>query len=103
MSLVVTRQTLAAALNRRTHSAHTTAPAAIGYFVVVGVRAALTVSLAALQVGWALEDRGFRLRPLGDKLQVQPHQRLTADDVAAIKAHRDELLALVKYDAPPCA
>ena len=70
---------------------------------MVTLQGCLTVSLDALQLGWTLEDRGFRLRPVGDKLQVQPHQRLTADDVAAIKAHRDELLALVKYVAPPCA
>ena len=45
-------------------------------------------SLAALRIGWNLEDRGFTLRPLGDKLLVTPPEDLTADDVAAIKAHR---------------
>jgi len=57
----------------------------------------LTVTLDALRLGWNLEARGFTLQPAPDgRLQVQPHQRLTPEDVTAIRAHRDELLVLVK-------
>lgn len=56
-----------------------------------------TVSLDALRLGWSLEDRGFRMDTVGDKLRVSPHQHLTADDVAAIRANRDELLTLVQH------
>jgi hypothetical protein len=64
---------------------------------VVTLKGGLTVSLDALRLGWSLEDRGFRLEPVGDKLRVAPHTALTAEDVAAIKTHRDELLTLVQY------
>ena len=66
----------------------------------VTLRAGFVASLDALRLGWALEARGFHLRPVGDKLQVQPSQDLTPEDVAAIKAHRDDLLALVQYEPP---
>ncbi len=63
----------------------------------VTLRGGLTVSLDALRVGWGLEARGFRLEQVGDKLRVAPHTALTAADVAAIRANRDELLALAQY------
>jgi hypothetical protein len=62
------------------------------------LRGGVSASLDALRVGWSLEARGFTLRPVGDKLQVQPHDRLQPEDVAAIRRHRDELLALARYD-----
>jgi hypothetical protein len=65
--------------------------------VVVVLRGGFTASLDALQVGWDLEQRGFTMEPAGDKLRVQPHDRLTATDRAAIKVYRDELLAIVRY------
>ena len=58
------------------------------------------MSVDALKVGWNLEGRGFLLEPAGDKLRVRPHTELTPEDVAAIKAHRDELLTLAAYKAP---
>jgi hypothetical protein len=61
---------------------------------------AATASLSALRLGWNLEARGFRLEPAGDWLRVVPHTKLTPQDVEAIKAHRNELLAIVKYEAP---
>ena len=66
----------------------------------VVLRGGHVASLDALRLGWNLESRGFRLEPVGDKLRVAPHTELTPQDVAAIRAHRDELLALVKYDGP---
>jgi hypothetical protein len=66
----------------------------------VSLRGGLVVSLDALRLGWALEERGFRLEPAGDRLRVSPHAALTAEDILAIKAHRDELFRLAKYDAP---
>ena len=67
----------------------------------VTLRGGQVASLAALRLGWDLEARGFSLRPLGDRLQVQPHTQLTPADVAAIRANRDELLRLVSYEALP--
>ena len=66
----------------------------------VVLRGGQVASLDALRLGWNLESRGFRLEPIGDKLRVAPYTELTPQDVEAIKAHRDELLALVRYDRP---
>jgi len=65
----------------------------------VVLRGGHVASLDALRLGWNLESRGFRLEPVGDKLRA-PHAELTPQDVEEIKAHRDGLLALVRYDAP---
>jgi hypothetical protein len=64
----------------------------------VTLRGGHVASIDALRLGWNLEARGFRLSPEGDRLRVAPFERLTAQDVTAIKANRDELLALVQYD-----
>jgi hypothetical protein len=64
---------------------------------LVTLKDGLVASVQALQLLWQLEDRGFALRPVGDRLQVQPVDLLTAADVAVIRANRDELLALVRY------
>lgn len=64
---------------------------------VVTLTGGITASLNALRLLWALEDRGFSLQPEGTKLRVRPVEPLTPDDVAAIKRHRDELLALIHY------
>jgi len=66
----------------------------------VVLKGGVVVSVAALRLGWSLEDRGFSMRPIADKLEVQPHERLTREDVKLIRAHRDELLQLVNYEAP---
>jgi predicted transcriptional regulator len=64
---------------------------------LVTLKGGLVASVTALQTLWGLEDRGFSLAQVGNKLQVHPAAALTAADVAAIRAHRDELLALVAY------
>ena len=66
---------------------------------VVTLRGGLTVSLDALLLGWDLEDRGFTMRPIGDRLQVVPPERLTIGDAAAIRQYKADLLRLVQYDA----
>lgn len=63
----------------------------------------LSVSVDALKLGWDLEDRGFRMESVGDKLRVQPHEKLTPADVADIRRYRDELLAIARYEPPECA
>lgn len=63
----------------------------------VVLKGGVIASLDALRLGWDLESRGFCLEPLGDKLRVTPYTALTREDVAAIRAHRDELLRLVIY------
>jgi hypothetical protein len=58
----------------------------------------LSVRLAALRVLWDLEERGFTVSPRdGGGLRVAPKSRITPDDDAAIRRHRDELLALVSH------
>ena len=45
-----------------------------------------------------LEARGFRMRrEPGDILDVQPHQRLTADDCAQIRRWKWHLLTIVDH------
>jgi len=46
---------------------------------------------------WAqLTERGFALSAKGDVLYVNPGQALTADDYAAIRANKPDLLKLVR-------
>jgi hypothetical protein len=71
----------------------TTAPATD----TVVLRGGLSVPLAALQLLWDLELRGFCLSDEEGSLVVSPRSRLTAADDAAIRRRRDELLALVQY------
>jgi len=66
----------------------------------VCLKGGLTVSVDALRLGWSLEDRGFHMRPVADKLEVQPHERLTREDAQQIRQHRDELLTLARYEPP---
>jgi hypothetical protein len=54
------------------------------------------VDIAAIKVLLDLEERGFTLRAEADSLLVHPRSRLTMADDEAIRAHRDELLALVR-------
>jgi hypothetical protein len=49
-----------------------------------------------------LQDRGFSLtREPGDVLRVQPWERLTRQDVQAIKRWKWHLLAIADYSAAP--
>jgi hypothetical protein len=56
------------------------------------------VTAAELQL--ALEQRGFALRPAGDRIIVRPFSDLTADDRAALDAHKSALLALLSAPLP---
>jgi hypothetical protein len=67
----------------------------VAEIVVLG--GGLAVPEAALEVLWQLEARGFALAATEDGLRVSPGSRLTAADAAAIRAHRDELLRLVRF------
>ncbi len=55
------------------------------------------VSIKALNIAWGLEARGAQLTADGDGLLVAPRELLTPEDRANIRAHRDQLLALVRY------
>ena len=55
------------------------------------------VSLAALHLLWDLEARGFALEVREDRLYVLPREQVTPGDEVAIRVHRDELVALVRY------
>lgn len=63
----------------------------------VVLRGGLVASVAALQILWDLEARGFALALVGDGLRVLPVAALTPRDAAAIRGRRDELVALVRY------
>jgi hypothetical protein len=62
----------------------------------VVLRGGLTASLPALRLLWDLEARGFR-REQDGKLSIGPRACITPDDDEAIRAHRDELLTLIRY------
>jgi hypothetical protein len=66
---------------------------------LVMLRGGLTVPLPAVQLAWRLEGRGCYLRLAADGvgLLVGPRAYLTDDDRAAIRQHRAELLALIRY------
>lgn len=67
----------------------------------ITLRGGLIAPLPALMLLWNLETRGFDLRRAGDKLRVHPLDQLTAEDSAAIRQWRSELLALVDYCGRP--
>jgi hypothetical protein len=60
----------------------------------------LSVPLAALQLLWRLENNGFTVRLDNGSLVVSPRSQLTADDDRVIRQHRDQLVALVRYEPP---
>ena len=66
----------------------------------VVLRGGLRVAVTALDLLWRLEDRGFSLVVDGDRLLVDPGDRLTAEDCAAIRRWKADLTALVHYDPP---
>jgi hypothetical protein len=65
---------------------------------LVYLRGGLTVSVAALQLLWRLENENFQIHALADgRLQVLPVARLTPALAQEIRRHREELVALVRY------
>ena len=64
----------------------------------VTMKSGLVISVPALQLLWRLEDTGMmvKLDELTGRLLVGPTARLTADDDREIRAHRNELIELVK-------
>jgi hypothetical protein len=63
---------------------------------MVLLRGGIVVPITAIKLLLDLESRGFTVRADGDWLVVNPRGQLTAADDQAIRAHRDELLALVR-------
>ncbi|MDQ3347582.1 MAG: hypothetical protein M3545_06405 [Acidobacteriota bacterium] len=55
------------------------------------------MSLGALRLLWAFEERGCIVRCDGDQLLVGPRQLITDHERVSIRQHRDELVALVKH------
>lgn len=67
-------------------------------FVIL--RSGLAVRASVIALGVSLENRGVTLAVTADgKLTAAPRERLTADDIAAIRLHKAALLALVAYKA----
>lgn len=64
---------------------------------LITLRGGLSVPLPALRLLWDLEARGFSFVAEAGHLVVSPRSRLTPHEDAAIRQHRDELLALVAY------
>jgi hypothetical protein len=68
----------------------------------VVLKGGVSVLADALRLAWALEARDVRL--LVDQtgvLQAGPVERLTPEDIAAIKANREELKRIVRYCGTP--
>ncbi len=63
---------------------------------LVVLRPGVSVTQAAIQLLWELEDRDLTVRRDGPELLVGPRNQLTRADLAAIKAHRGELLSLLR-------
>ncbi len=62
---------------------------------VVTLKPGVVTSLTALRLLWELEDREFTLEAVGNRLRVQPVERLAPQEIVAIRKFRDELLMLV--------
>ena len=67
----------------------------MGFVVLKG---GLTVPLEALQLAWALEDRGATFAVDGEDLIVEgPRGVLTTEDRIAIRRWREQLKAIASY------
>ena len=64
---------------------------------LVPLRGGLVVAAPALRLLWQLENKGFSVRVVDDRLQVLPATRLTSALVSTIRQHRDALIELVRY------
>ena len=68
---------------------------------LVVLKGGLTVPLEALQLAWALEDRGATLAVDGDDLVVEgPRGLLTSEDRIAIRRWRRHLKVIASYRVP---
>ena len=73
---------------------------------VVVLRPGVSVPLKAVEVLWSLQARGVRLWPSGadGALIADPGRHpLTADERAAMKEYREDLIALLVLDSQPDA
>lgn len=64
---------------------------------IVELNGGLAVPLAALQLLWDLEARGFTLETHDGRLFVLPREQVTPADEGAIRRYRDHLVALVRH------
>lgn len=65
------------------------------------LKSGLALPLAALQLAWALEERGLHLAVSADgaMLEIGPRALLTDDDRVAIRKWKPHLIAITSYDA----
>ncbi len=68
---------------------------------LVTLRGGVVVPVTAWVLALTLEQRGFTLTRDGETLIVRPPERLTAEDCAAIRRAKLDLLAVVDYCARP--
>jgi hypothetical protein len=64
---------------------------------LIHLRGGFVVPEAALRLAWNLEERGFRLAADGADLVIVPGSRLTPNDVASVRHHKPDLLAIARY------
>ena len=78
-----------------------TAPSDTSSFITL--KGGLVASIEALDLLWNLEARDFAIEAVeGERIRITPPDRLTAEDVAAIRRLKPELLALVRHcDSAP--
>lgn len=60
----------------------------------------LTVPVAAIQLLWGLQGRGFVLEACGDDLEVWPAHELTDADRALLRRWKPHVRALLAYEPP---
>jgi hypothetical protein len=68
---------------------------------ILTLRDGLAASVAALRLGWALEDRGLKLRVDGDDLVVAPKQLLTPADIEALRKYRADIVRILRFSWEP--
>ena len=64
--------------------------------VLVVLRPGVSVTQEALRLLWEFEARDLTVRRDGPWLLVGPQNQLTPADRSAIKAHKDELMSLLR-------
>lgn len=64
------------------------------------LRGGLFVHEDALKLAWRLEAAGHVLTAKDSALLVSNGSSLSAEDRAAIRAHKSHLLAIIAYEAP---
>jgi hypothetical protein len=64
---------------------------------IITLRCGWCIPLAALQLAWRLEDQGYTFKLDGPRLLVAPYERLTPDDLTALRAWKADICSLLRH------